>query len=250
MKLAGKSALVTGGGQGIGKAIGERFAEEGANVAIVDINRESANRVVEAIRRKGVEAISLTADVAIRRQAHAAVKQAISELGQLEIVVNNAGIARNHPLEEMLEEDWDAVMAVNTKGCFHFCQAVLPHMKARSTGNIVNILSRTILGIPGETNYTASKAAVAGFSRSLALEVAPHGIRVNCVSPAMVDTPWTQSYPDEMRQSVIRQIPLGRLAQPLDIANAVLFLASDAADFITGQIINVCGGRSIGVSPW
>jgi len=250
MRLEGRCALVTGGGRGIGEAICQRFAAEGAKVAVVDVNVESAERVAARLRASGGTAIAATADVAHRAQARAAVTRAIAELGRLDILVNNAAIGRHQVLDDMPERDWDDLMNVNAKSCFNFCQAVLAHMKERRSGKIVNIVSRAILGNPRETNYSASKAAVVGFSRALALEVAAHGINVNCVAPALVDTPWTQALPEEVRERAVKLIPMGRMGRPRDIANAVLFLASDEADFITGQTLHVCGGRSVGFGGW
>lgn len=250
MRLEGRSALVTGGGQGIGEAICERFAAEGAKVAVVDLNVRTAERVAAKLRASGATAIAAAADVADRAQARAAVARAIAELGGLDILVNNAAIGRHQYLDEMPERDWDDLMNVNAKSCFNFCQAALAHMKERRSGKIVNIVSRAILGNPRETNYSASKAAVVGFSRALALELAPHGINVNCIAPALVDTPWTQALPEETRQRAVKLIPMGRMGRPRDIANAVLFLASDEADFITGQTLHVCGGRSVGFGGW
>ena len=250
MRLEARCALVTGGGQGIGEAICERVVAEGAKVAVVDVNLENAERVAARLRASGATAIAAKADVADRAQARAAVARAISELGRLDILVNNAAIGRHQYLDDMPERDWDDLMNVNAKSCFNFCQAVLAHMKERRSGKIVNIVSRAILGNPRETNYSASKAAVVGFSRALALEVAPHGLNVNCVAPALVDTPWTQALPEEVRQRAIKLIPMGRMGRPLDIANAVLFLASNEADFVTGQTLHVCGGRSVGFGAW
>lgn len=248
MRLEGRCALVTGGGQGIGEAICERFAAEGAKVAVLDRNSESAQRVAAKLRTAG--ALALAADVADRGQARAAVARAIAELGALDILVNNAAIWRHQTLDEMPERDWDDLMNVNAKSCFHFCQAVVGHMKERGSGKIVNIVSRAILGNPRETNYSASKAAVVGFSRALALELAPHGINVNCVAPALVDTPGARTLPDEVRQRGVKLIPMGRIGRPVDIANAALFLVSSEADFITGQTLHVCGGRSVGFGGW
>ena len=242
MRLEGRSALVTGGGQGIGEAICERFAAEGAKVAVVDLNVQTAERVAAKLRASGATAIAAAADVADRAQARAAMARAIAELGGLDILVNNAAIGRHQYLDEMPERDWDDLMNVNAKSCFNFCQAALAHMKERRSGKIVNIVSRAILGNPRETNYSASKAAVVGFSRALALELAPHGINVNCIAPALVDTPWTQALPEETRSRAVKLIPMGRMGRPRDIANAVLFLASDEASYITGTELVVDGG--------
>ncbi|MBI3966574.1 MAG: SDR family oxidoreductase [Chloroflexi bacterium] len=250
MRLEKRTALVTGGGQGIGQAICDRLAAEGARVAVLDLNGESAERVAAQLRERGAETIALQANVANRKQVRAAVARAIAELGHLDILVNNAGIARHQYLDDMPEGDWDDVMNVNAKATFHFCQAVVPHMKERGGGKIVNLASRAILGNARETNYSAAKAAVVGFSRALSLEVAAHNINVNCVSPSMVDTPWTQAYPEEMRQRAIKLIPKGRPALPREIANVVLFLVSDDAEYVTGQTLHVCGGRSVGMNPW
>jgi NAD(P)-dependent dehydrogenase (short-subunit alcohol dehydrogenase family) len=250
MRLEGRSALVTGGGQGIGEAICERFAAESAKVAVVDLNIQTAERVAAKLRASGATAIAVAADVADRAQARAAVARAIAELGRLDILVNNAAIWRHQTLDEMPEQDWDDLMDINAKSCFNFGQAAVPHMKARGSGKIVSIVSRAILGNPRETNYSASKAAVVGFSRALALELAPHGINVNCIAPALVDTPGVRTLPEEARQRGVKLIPMGRMARPLDIANAALFFASSESDFVTGQTLHVCGGRSVGFGSW
>jgi NAD(P)-dependent dehydrogenase (short-subunit alcohol dehydrogenase family) len=242
--------LVTGGGRGIGREICERFAEEGAAVAVIDVDAEGCEAVARALHDRGCRALGLRADVTEHDRAKWVVERVTAEFGQIDILVNNAGIARHQPLDAMPERDWDEVVATNAKACFNYSQAVLAQMKERRSGRIVNIVSRAILGHARETNYSASKAAVVGFSRALALEVAPFGVTVNCVSPSMVDTPWTRAYPAEVRERAIRLIPMGRIGRPRDIADAVLFFASDEAGYVTGQVLNVCGGRSVGITPW
>jgi 3-oxoacyl-[acyl-carrier protein] reductase len=243
MKLEGKAALITGGAQGIGRAIALLFAREGARVAVSDINLEKAGETCREIESQGGEALAIGGNVADLRGAEAMVEQAAERFGGLDILVNNAGITRDGVLLRMKEEDWDAVMAVNLKGAFHCTKAVLRLFLKRKEGVIINIASVTgQMGNAGQANYAASKAGLIGFTKSVAREYASRNIRVNAVAPGFIDTAMSQAIPQKDREFLIRQIPLERLGKAEDVAEAVLFLASPSAAYITGQVLNVNGG--------
>jgi 3-oxoacyl-[acyl-carrier protein] reductase len=243
MKLEGKAALITGGAQGIGRAIALLFAREGAQVAVSDINLEKAQETCREIESQGGEALAIGGNVADLRGAEAMVEQAAERFGGLDILVNNAGITRDGVLLRMKEEDWDAVMAVNLKGAFHCTKAVLRLFLKRKEGVIINIASVTgQMGNAGQANYAASKAGLIGFTKSVAREYASRNIRVNAVAPGFIDTAMSQAIPQKDREFLIRQIPLERLGKAEDVAEAVLFLASPSAAYITGQVLNVNGG--------
>ncbi|MCZ8258650.1 MAG: SDR family oxidoreductase [Beijerinckiaceae bacterium] len=250
MRLKGKTALVTGAGSGFGEGIARTFAREGARVAIVDINPDGARRVASAI---GASAIAVQADLTSAAETEAAVKAA-AEFGggRLDIVVNNAGWShRNKPMMEVTEEEFDRVYAINVKAIFHMSRAVIPHYRAMGGGVIINIGSTAgIRPRPGLTWYNSTKGAVNLLSRSMAVELAPDRIRVNCVAPVIGATGLLEQFmgmPDtpENRAKFLATIPLGRFSTPDDIANACLYLVSDEAEFITGVVLEVDGGRTI-----
>ncbi|MFY8113713.1 MAG: SDR family oxidoreductase [Rhabdaerophilum sp.] len=250
MRLKGKTALVTGAGSGFGEGIARTFAREGARVAIVDINPDGARRVASAI---GASAIAVQADLTSAAETEAAVKAA-AEFGggRLDIVVNNAGWShRNKPMMEVTEEEFDRVYAINVKAIFHMSRAVIPHYRAKGGGVIINIGSTAgIRPRPGLTWYNSTKGAVNLLSRSMAVELAPDRIRVNCVAPVIGATGLLEQFmgmPDtpENRAKFLATIPLGRFSTPDDIANACLYLASDEAEFITGVVLEVDGGRTV-----
>ncbi|MCU0818703.1 MAG: SDR family oxidoreductase [Beijerinckiaceae bacterium] len=250
MRLKGKTALITGAGSGFGEGIAKTYAREGAKVAVVDINLEGAKRVASEI---GASAIAVKADVTSQAETEAAVKTA-AEFGggRLDIVVNNAGWShRNKPIMEVTEEEFDRVYAINVKAMFHMSRAIIPHYRAKGGGVIINIGSTAgIRPRPGLTWYNSTKGAVNLLSRSMAVELAPDKIRVNCVAPVMGATGLLEQFmgmPDtpENRAKFLGTIPLGRLSTPDDIANACLYLASDEAEFVTGVILEVDGGRTI-----
>ena len=243
--LRGKTAIVTGGSRGIGRATAERLAEAGANVVINFVGRqEAAQEVVRACSARGSEAIAVRAYVTDVGEVDELVRRAVEKFGSADILVANAGVWEGAPVEEMSEELWDRVLDINLKGTWTACRAVVPHMKRARSGAIV-IVSSTAgqRGEAGYSNYAASKGGQISFTKSLAVELAPD-IRVNCVAPGWVDTDMCQGVfadPD-YKQRVIETIPLRRVAQPDDIAAAIVFLVSDWARHITGEVLNVNGG--------
>lgn len=243
MTLEGKVALITGGAQGIGRAIALTFGRQGAKVAISDINLERCVETCREVESLGAEALAIGGSVADAKAAEAMVEQAVERFGGLDILVNNAGITRDGVLLRMKEEDWDSVMAVNLKGAFHCTKTALRFFLKRRGGKIINIASVTgEMGNAGQSNYAASKAGLIGFTKSVAREYASRNIQVNAVAPGFIDTAMSQAIPQKDREFLIKQIPMERLGSAADVAEAVLFLASPAADYITGQVLNVNGG--------
>ncbi len=242
MRLKGKVAAVTGAGQGIGRVIALTLAREGAVVAVSDINLEAARQTAQEIEAQGGQAIALQVDVTQRQDAEALTERAVQAFGGLDILVNNAGIYPSAPIVEIEEKEWDLVMAINLKGTFLCSQAAARQMMAQRQGVIVNVASvdgktRTT----GNAHYAASKAGVISFTRTLACEMCSYGIRVNAVSPGWIETETLRSKSNRWRQA-IKEIPVGRLGTPEDVAEAVLFLVSDVAGYITGEVLDVNGG--------
>jgi NAD(P)-dependent dehydrogenase (short-subunit alcohol dehydrogenase family) len=245
--LGGKVAIVTGAAQGIGRAVAEALAERGASVALVDVQPAAVDAAAATLRDKGYAALAVTADVADRCAVAEMVRQVAAAFGTVHILVNNAGVLRSTPVADMPEAEWDLVLGVCLKGAFLCAQAVLPCMLTNRYGKIVNVssLAGRSTSILGGAAYTAAKAGLLGFSRHLAREVAPHGITVNAICPGATDTPMTRAgVLDEAHLSAVaRTVPLGRWGTPQDQANAVLFLVSEAAAFITGATLDVNGGQ-------
>lgn len=243
MKLAGKVALVTGAAQGIGKAIALLLAQNGADVAVSDINLEKANDTAKEVQALGRKSLALKVDVAKLDDVEKMVEAVLAQFGQIDILVNNAGIARDKLILRMTEEDWDAVLNINLKGTFNCTKAVVRHMSKQRSGKIVNIASVVgEMGNPGQGNYAASKAGVIGFTKTIAREFAQRGINVNAIAPGYIETPMTDALPDKVKDELKRLIPMDRLGRPEDVAEAVLFLVSESANYITGQVLNVNGG--------
>ena len=247
MKLKNKVALITGGGSGIGEATVLRFAEEGAKVVINDLNADNANSVAEKLKAKGCDVLVCIADVCKKSDVEDMIKKTLKKFGRLDILVNNAGINRDSFAKKMSEEQWDKVIDINLKGTFLCAQAALGPMMEQKSGKIINTASIGALGNIGQANYSASKAGVIGLTKTLALEAARYNINVNSVSPGATNTAMTANMPSEIIQFVKGKIPLGRFAEPKDIANMHLFLASEESDYITGQVIFVDGGISVGI---
>jgi len=247
MRLKDKVALITGGGSGIGEATVLRFSEEGAKVAINDVNEDNANNVAEKIRAKGCEVLVCIADVCKKSDVENMINQILERFGRLDILVNNAGINRDSFVKKMSEEQWDKVIDINLKGTFLCAQAALDPMIKQNSGRIINTASIGALGNIGQANYSASKAGVIGLTKTLALEGARYNITVNCVSPGATNTPMAKKIPPEIAQKIKDKIPLKRFAEPNEIADMHLFLASDESSYITGQVIFVDGGISVGI---
>jgi len=244
MESAGvKVAFVTGGAQGIGRAIALAFARAGADVAICDLNPDGVAAAVSEIAGTGRRAWGFTGDVSSLAFAQEAVEKTVAAAGALHVLVNNAGITRDGLLMRMKPEDWEAVLRVNLTGAFNFCKAAVPGLIKQRWGRIVNISSVVgAMGNAGQVNYAASKAGLLGLTKSLAREVASRGVTVNAVAPGFIDTAMTQALPEKAREALLGQIPAGRLGQAADVAAAVLFLASEGAGYVTGQVLHVNGG--------
>jgi 3-oxoacyl-[acyl-carrier protein] reductase len=243
LDLSGKTAFVTGSTRGIGREIARTLHAAGAKVAIV--GRELA-RAQSVASEWPDRAAGVACDVAKSDQVDAAIAAAESQLGPIDILVNNAGLTRDNILLRLTEDDWDAVLDANLKGAFHTTRTVIKGMMKRRSGRIINISSVVgLMGNKGQANYAASKAGLIGFTKSVAREYASRNILVNCIAPGFIDTDMTASLPDAARASLLEEIALGRLGRPEDVAGTVLFLASDLAAYITGQVLVVDGGMVI-----
>ncbi|MBN1611576.1 MAG: 3-oxoacyl-[acyl-carrier-protein] reductase [Polyangiaceae bacterium] len=245
--MDGKVAIVTGAAQGIGAAVGERLAGEGAALAALDINLEKAQETAERVRQAGGRAEAYQVDVANTEAVKNVVAQVIERFGRVDVLVNNAGVTRDGLLLTMTEQDWDLVIAVNLKSIFNFTKAVSRHMIKQKSGTIINVSSVVgLMGNAGQINYAASKAGVIGATKSSAKELAARNVRVNAVAPGYIQTAMTDKLTEKARQALIDYIPAKQLGQPADVANAVLFLASDLSSYVTGEVIRVDGGMAMG----
>ena len=244
--LEGKTALVTGAARGIGSSIALLFAKEGANLAITDLEvNEGANSLIREIEAQGVKAVAYASDASDFAKTQEVVKQIIEDFGQIDILVNNAGITMDTLLMRMTEEQWDAVINVNLKSVF----SLHPHYKtkvlAQRSGSIINMSSVVgVSGNAGQSNYSASKAGIIGFTKSVSKEIGSRGIRCNAIAPGFIETDMTAKLPEDVRKAWVQQIPLRRGGTPEDVANTALYLASDLSSYVTGQVINVCGGMN------
>ncbi len=241
--LEGKKAVVTGAAQGIGQAVAECLAEAGADVAVVDLDAEQCRDTVQLVTRHRRQGLAVSANVGQWDAVTGMVDRVFKEWGRVDVLVNNAGITRDGLIMRMKEDDWNAVLQVNLTGTFYCMKAVLGPMARQRYGRIINMASVVgTTGNAGQANYAASKAAVIGLTKSVAREYASRKITVNAVAPGFVDTAMTRALSQDARDALARQIPLGRFGQPADVAGAVRFLASDAAGYITGQVLHVNGG--------
>ena len=244
LSLEGRTAIVTGGARGIGKAIAETLAARGANIVVVDLRMELAEETAREIAAKtGQEAIALEADVSDRESVKAMIKGALEKFDKIDILVNNAGITRDGLIMRMKEEDWDMVIDINLKGAFNCAQALTRPMMKQHYGRIINISSVSgVTGQAGQTNYSSSKAGLIGLTKALAKEVGSRNITVNAVAPGFIETVLTDDLPEEIKDISIKLTPMGRFGKPQDIANAVAFLAAEESSFITGVTLQVDGG--------
>jgi len=245
MCLSGKIALITGSARGIGKAIALELANHGAKIVINDIlSKNEIDKTLEEVRKSSNQTIGIRADITIFDEVESMVKEIINKFGKIDILVNNAGIIRDSLLIRMKEEDWDAVININLKGTFNCSKTVAKYMmRQKSGGKIVNISSVIgLVGNIGQANYAASKAGIIGFTKSTAKELALRNINVNAIAPGFIETDMTKKLPEKVRQDLQQQIPLKRLGTVEDVAKTVYFLVSDAANYITGQVINIDGG--------
>ncbi len=247
LDLTGKSTLVTGGTRGIGRAMVEAFAAAGARVAFTyRSSTETAEALKAELEAKGVEVLSFQSDAASYEGAEETIKTIIDTWGSIDVVVNNAGVTRDGLMIRMSEEDWDTVIGTNLKSVFNFSKAAYRPMMKQRGGKIINISSVVgVMGNPGQANYAASKAGIIGFSKSLAKELGSRGVTVNVIAPGYVATDMTAALSDKAQEAMLGAVPLGRPASPEDVANSVLFLASPAADYITGHVLHVDGGLAM-----
>lgn len=248
--LNGKTALITGGNAGIGKAIAMTFVQHGADVAIFGTSKEKteqAARELESLKQHPTQKIAyFLVDVAKTLEVTQVIEQLLTSWGKLDILVNNAGITRDNLLMKMSETDWDEVLDTNLKSIYNTCKAVTRSMMKARSGVIINISSVIgLIGNAGQANYAASKAGMIGFTKSLAKELSSRNIRANCVAPGYIETQMTEGLPAQVKEAILSKVPLGRMGSPNDIANAVLFLASDLSSYLTGQVLPVDGGMVI-----
>lgn len=244
--LEGKVALITGATRGIGKAIALKFASEGADIAFSGRKmNEAVEETVRQLESFNVKVKAYASDASDYNLAHELVKEVHAEFGHIDILVNNAGITKDGLMMRMSEEQWDEVLSVNLKSAFNFIHACTPIMARQKAGSIINMSSVVgVSGNAGQCNYSASKAGLIGLAKSIAKEMGPRGIRANCIAPGFIDTDMTSALPESMREEWKKQIPLRREGTPEDVANVALFLASDLSGYVSGQVINCCGGMN------
>ncbi len=243
MDVEGKTALVTGAGRGIGRDISVLLAESGVNVAVIDVNAEGAAETVSRVRKAGVDSKAFECDITDSDAVAKCAQEVLDWGGRVDFLVNNAGITRDNLLLRMKDEEWESVIKVNLTGAYNFTKAVSRHMLRNRFGRIVNIASVIgLMGNAGQSNYAASKAGLIGFTKSVARELAPRGITVNAIAPGFIETAMTEVLPEETKERMRGQIPLGRFGSGRDVAAIVLFLVSELGSYITGQVVNCDGG--------
>jgi len=246
MEFEGKTAVVTGagrGGRGIGRSIALELAAGGANIVIADYIEEAAQSVADEVKAAGREAVAVKADVANPEDADRIIKIAVDKFGTVDILINNAGITRDNLILRMTEEEWDSVLDVNLKGAFLCTKAAAKYMLRQRSGKIVNVASvMGIIGNPGQANYSASKGGIIALTKTTARELGSRGINVNAVAPGFIQTVMTEEMPEQAKKDIESRIPLERLGTPDDVAKVVRFLCSEAAGYVTGQVINIDGG--------
>ncbi len=242
-----KNALITGASRGIGRAIALEFAKEGANIAFSDLKvDDNAEALVKELEAIGVKAKAYASDASSLSDSEALINDVVTEFGSIEVLVNNAGITRDNLLMRMTEEDWDLVLKVNLKSAFNLIKSVQRVMLKQRQGSIINMTSVVgVSGNAGQSNYSASKAGMIGFTKSIAQELGSRNIRTNAIAPGFIETEMTAGLQEDVKESWIKGIPLRRSGKPEDVAKTAVFLASDLSEYVTGQIINVCGGMQM-----
>jgi len=246
MLLSDQVAIVTGGARGIGREIALTLAREGAHLALFDVNAQPLEQTAQELRALGRRAEGLVVDVTDGKQVDEGVAKVLDKLGRIDILVNNAGITKDGLLIRMDDAQWDRVLNINLRGTFLCTRAVAKHLLKQRRGRIVSIASIVgVIGNPGQANYAASKAGIIGFTKAVAKELASRGITCNAIAPGFIKTEMTEALPEQAKQRLMEAIPMGTLGEPKDVANAVLFLASDAARYITGQVLVVDGGLAM-----
>ena len=244
--LEGKTALITGAARGIGKSIAMKFAQEGANVAFSDLNYDENMEATEAeLKALGVDAKGYASNAASFDDGEKLINSVVEDFGRIDILINNAGITRDNLLMRMQEKDWDAVLTVNLKSAFNLTKAVQRIMMKQRTGSIINMSSVVgVSGNAGQSNYSASKAGMIGFTKSIAQELGSRNIRCNAIAPGFIETEITHKLGEDVKEAWIKTIPLRRSGKPDDVADVAVFLASDLSSYVSGQVINVCGGMN------
>lgn len=246
MSIKKRVALITGSGSGIGRAIAIKLAQQGSSIVINDLQQEKVDQTVSEIKEITDQVIGVKANVTKKEEVKQLFEKASENFGSIDILVNNVGIAKDKKIENLSEEDWDSVLDVNLKSYFLCTQAAVPYFKNQKYGRIVNISSRAWLGGHGQANYSAAKGGIVSLTRTTAIELAKHNVTANCIAPGLIDTPLFRSFRDDVKERLLKIQPIDRIGEPSEVGNAVAFFASDDAGYVTGQVLHVCGGKSLG----